>query len=42
MVYLFDNSSKVFQLIASFDNSKLEKIYQDNLPKWVGFLFTKN
>ena len=41
-VYLFDNSSKVIQLIASYENSKLEKIYQDNLPKWVDFLFKKN
>ena len=41
-VYLFDNSSKVIQLIASYENSKLEKIYQDNLPKWVDFLFQKN
>ena len=41
-VYLFDNSSKVIQLIASYENSKLEKIYQDNLPKWVDFLFKNN
>ena len=41
-VCLFDNSSKVIQLIASYENSKLEKIYQDNLPKWVDFLFKNN
>jgi predicted ABC-type ATPase len=38
-VYIFDNSGKEIQLIASYNNGQLEKIYSDAIPNWLGFLF---
>ena len=37
-VYIFDNSGKEIQLIASYENSKLEKVYADIIPDWLNFL----
>jgi len=37
-VYIFDNSGKEIQLIASYENSQLEKVYADVIPDWLNFL----
>ncbi len=37
-VYIFDNSGKEIQLIASYQNKQLEKVYADTIPDWLNFL----
>lgn len=40
-VYIFDNSGNDIQLIASYENAQLEKIYTTKIPLWLNFLLNK-
>ncbi len=40
-VYIFDNSEKHMELIASYYDGNLEKCYTSKIPNWLNFLLVK-